>query len=196
LSSLSILTADVTDYVDRTDLGAKIPLLSKLARLFLERKFPLASILAVKDTQFPAGNTFLMPSDTLAVIKVSLLAGNFTTTLVRKTEGFVRLNASVNKYYHRVQNLGYFGHASVPGASIIIDYTKAQVDLINPNDTNEWLLQAYDVFFWATVYQAQLYLKDKAEAEIAKTNLDEVLHNFELAAVAKEHSDLASAPGD
>ena len=196
MTTLAILTTDVTDYVDRADLDAKIPLFSKLARIRLERQYPRARLLELKNTQPVVNNVFQIPTDAISISQVSLISGNNTTILTRRDEKFVRSNVSSLKYYYRQQNLGYLGSNPAPSSIVEIDYFQQQPDLVNPADTNEWVLQAYDVIFWATIMQAALFLKDDEEIQIAQGQMQDAINSLELAEIAYTHSDNAAEPGD
>ncbi len=195
MTTLSILTSDVGEFLDRSDLSAKIPLFAKLGQLFLERKW-LPKFLSTTITVTISGKQFLIPSDSLGVRNVWLYTGNSTTKLTRKDELFVRQNSSSNKYYWRDQSVCELVSAPAAGSTIRLQYIQKATLLVNASDSNKWTLGAYDLFFWATVMQAALYQDNVEMATTVQNMMTSLADDLELFYVMEEHSDQASTAGD
>jgi len=195
MSTLADLKTDVSDFLDRSDLTAKIPIFARLAQQSLERKW-LPKFLGTTTTLAITGNQFLIPADSLGVRKVWLYYNNTLTKLIRKDELFVRANVSSTKYYWREDNDCFLRIAPAAGSTIRLRYIAKALILANDTDSNKWSLEAYDILFWATVLQASLYQQDEPSMAIAKQMLDSVLNDLIVFEISEDHTDLESAPGD
>jgi len=195
MSDLQTLQTDIANHLDRSDIATQVILYEKLARKYLERHYR-PKFLEAKALQTPAKNAFDIPNDCLGIIQVSLIVQNAVTILTRKTEGFVRQNSNVLKYYYREQSVGYLGKTPASGAVVEIDYYQSQPNLVNATDTHKWLTDAYEVIFFATAWMLCTYLKDFEEAAASKEMLDMLVLDLEHADVANNHSDYRAQPGD
>ena len=198
MSTLTTLTNDIAAVMNRDDLGSVVPFFSKMGRLYLEKRWQPNFLNAV-DLLSPQGNSFLLPSDRLLIRKVKLItsgADSSITLLKKKSEAFVRANSQVLKYYYDELGVGTLGSAPASGSKISILYARSQPDLISINDTNAWLVNAYDVIFQATLMQAYKYQHDAENRQIAESELQVLATAMLDADVALTQSDNGSEPGD
>ena len=196
MSTLAILHSEIIAHVDRADITiGQIATFSKLARLELERLW-LPKFLADSDSLSISGNAFIIPADSLGIINVWIHENSTTTKLARKDEAFVRRQLNTNKYYWREGKSAFLASSPAVSSTIRIRYIRSQADLTVATSSNKWFTGAYDVIFWATMKQTNLYLKDTEDAQIAQGIYTKLANDLELYEISENHSDLESAPGD
>ena len=178
------LQSAVADWLDRSDLSARIPDFIRLGEdaLFSDLRCPGNEQWAHYDeTDFDNSQYIEIPGDYIEAKNV--LYNGLPLQFISDQRYFAlrheNFTGGIPGYYTRVKDLLYFYPPADENASVELIYYQTQGPLTNPNDTTRTLQFAPGLYLFSALLQAQAYLigdarlpvwGDQYAVQLAKVN--------------------------
>ena len=167
MTTLSILKSDVDKYLARSDISEDVATFVRLAESRIRNKVRVRQMETTEDLAITSQSTAL-PSGFIELVRFNIDAtSNRRMEYVPPDQGWRNennvTNGAPNTYTIEGENLIVF---PAPGAAIAgkINYIKAFDPLVNDDDTNWLLINAYDVYLYGCLAETKAFIEDDDQA--------------------------------
>lgn len=170
--NLQQFTTDILAHLDRQDLAQNVPTFLGLAQRRLEREYAPRFLLRNAVPLQLIGKTFQLPNDLIRIYAVRIWLPDGTSVALRevpesKGRIYERAASPMSVFWREGSGTCILPVQPPQGARVELDYFASAPVPAQPQDTNPWLSNAYDVIFYATLAEAHTYLFDAQAAQAA-----------------------------
>lgn len=157
----TMLQADIADYLQRTDLTAKIPSFIALAETSMFREINIKDIQTAV-TLATVGEYLTLPADFGSIVRLTTTVGSIEKTLDYISPVERRSDGHIGNYGFENGQIRVYGAGST--TTVKLYYTPLIAPLSASVATN-WLLDnAKDLYLYASALEGAKYLRDETEA--------------------------------
>ena len=196
ITTYAQLQTAAANWLDRTDLSARIPEFIELAEANFNRVIRQPDMVAKNDSFSLAAQYTTLPTDTLEITRIVVdVSPPITLEYLTPEEISERrsvLNSTGRPYYFTVIG-GSTGQLEVlpsPDStytSSIVYYTK--IPALTDSATTNWLLSSHpDIYLYGLLVEAEPYLKNDERLPVWASQLDKSLAELRLQGQRKLHS--------
>ena len=201
LDTYTNLQAEITDWLNRADLAAKVPTFIRLLEAQVQRTMRVREMVTVLDTTLAGGtNEIALPADYLQMKRIRVTSSVLPSDpLEYASEGELdRIEADLASNtgaqpttYGIVGSNIRFTPPADQDYSIELTYYAKITGLSSGNQTN-WLLNDHpDIYLYGALMQAAPYLKDDDRVPVWQSVLSQLLEDLRI---ANERAENAGKP--
>ena len=196
ITTYAELQTATANWLDRTDLTARIPEFIELAEANFNRVIRQPDMVATDNSFSIAGRYTTLPTDTLEIVRIVL---DLTPVIVLEyltpeeiSERRVSMSATGKPYYFTVIGGSSNQLEVVPSpdstyTSSIVYYTR--IAALSDAATSNWLLAAHpDIYLFGTLVEAEPYLKNDERMPMWTNRLDKALMALRLQGERELHT--------
>jgi hypothetical protein len=196
ITTYAELQTATANWLDRTDLTARIPEFIELAEANFNRVIRQPDMVAKDDSFSISGRYTTLPTDTLEIVRIVL---DLTPVIVLEyltpeeiSERRATMNATGKPYYFTVIGGSSNQLEVVPSpdstyTSSIVYYTR--IAALSDAATSNWLLAAHpDIYLFGTLVEAEPYLKNDERMPMWTSRLDKALMALRLQGERELHT--------
>jgi hypothetical protein len=176
ITTYAELQTAVQTWLDRTDIAASAPDFITLAESFFQRNLRVRQMEATASLT-PSSGSATLPTDFLTVKSVRRIGSPVTTLEPLEDEEWNRLYGTTTtsgpaSHYYIFGSSIFFGPSDT--TAMKLDYYQ-KIPVLSVSNTTNWLLTAYpDLYFFASLAEAEMFDKNQQTAAIWKGRRDEV----------------------
>jgi hypothetical protein len=196
ITTYAELQTAAANWLDRTDLTARIPEFIELAEANFNRQIRQPDMIAKDDSFSLASRYTTLPTDTLEIIRIVV---DLSPVIVLEymtpeeiSERRVVMNSTGKPYYFTVVG-GATGQLEIlpsPDStytSSIVYYTR--IAALTDSATSNWLLAAHpDIYLFGTLTEAEPYLKNDERTAMWSARLTKALTDLRLQGERERHT--------
>ena len=196
ITTYAELQTATANWLDRTDLTARIPEFIELAEANFNRVIRQPDMVAKDDSFSLASRYNTLPTDTLEIVRIVV---DLTPVIVLEyltpeeiSERRVSMSATGKPYYFTVIGGSSNQLEVVPSpdstyTSSIVYYTR--IAALSDSATSNWLLAAHpDIYLFGTLVEAEPYLKNDERMPMWTNRLDKALMALRLQGERELHT--------
>ena len=196
ISTYAELQTATANWLDRTDLTARIPEFIELAEANFNRVIRQPDMVTKNDSFSIAGRYTTLPTDTLEIVRIVV---DLTPVIVLEyltpeeiSERRIVMSATGKPYYFTVIGGSSNQLEVVPSpddtyTSSIVYYTR--IPALTDSATTNWLLTAHpDIYLFGTLVEAEPYLKNDERMPMWTSRLDKALMALRLQGERELHT--------
>ena len=196
ISTYAELQTATANWLDRTDLTARIPEFIELAEANFNRVVRQPDMVAKDDSFSIAGRYTTLPTDTLEIVRIVI---DLTPVIVLEyltpeeiSERRIVMSATGKPYYFTVIGGSSNQLEVVPSpddtyTASIVYYTR--IPALTDSVTTNWLLTAHpDIYLFGTLVEAEPYLKNDERMPMWTSRLDKALMALRLQGERELHT--------
>jgi len=196
ISTYAELQTATANWLDRTDLTARIPEFIELAEANFNRVVRQPDMVTKNDSFSIAGRYTTLPTDTLEIVRIVI---DLTPVIVLEyltpeeiSERRIVMSATGKPYYFTVIGGSSNQLEVVPSpddtyTSSIVYYTR--IPALTDSATTNWLLTAHpDIYLFGTLVEAEPYLKNDERMPMWTSRLDKALMALRLQGERELHT--------
>ncbi len=196
ITTYAQLQTATANWLDRTDLGARIPEFIELAEANFNRVIRQPDMIAKNDSFAIASRYTTLPSDTLEIVRIVI---DLTPVIVLEymtpeeiSERRIVMNATGKPYYFTTvggstNQLEVLPSPDSSYTSSIVYYTR--IAALTDSATSNWLLAAHpDIYLFGTLVEAEPYLKNDERMPMWTARLDKALNDLKLQGERERHT--------
>jgi hypothetical protein len=196
ITTYAELQTATANWLDRTDLGDRIPEFIELAEASFNRTIRQPDMVTKNDSFSIAGRYNTLPADTLEIVRIVL---DLTPVIVLEyltpeeiSERRIVMTATGKPYYFTVIGGSSNQLEVVPSpdstyTSSIVYYTR--IAALTDAATSNWLLAAHpDIYLFGTLVEAEPYLKNDERMPMWTSRLDKALMALRLQGERELHT--------
>jgi len=196
ISTYAELQTATANWLDRTDLTARIPEFIELAEANFNRVVRQPDMVAKDDSFSIAGRYTTLPTDTLEIVRIVI---DLTPVIVLEyltpeeiSERRIVMSATGKPYYFTVIGGSSNQLEVVPSpddtyTASIVYYTR--IPALTDSATTNWLLTAHpDIYLFGTLVEAEPYLKNDERMPMWTSRLDKALMALRLQGERELHT--------
>jgi hypothetical protein len=196
ITTYAELQTATANWLDRTDLTARIPEFIELSEANFNRVIRSPDMVAKDDSFSIASRYTTLPTDTLEIVRIVL---DLTPVIVLEymtpeeiSERRVAMSATGKPYYFTVIGGSSNQLEVVPSpdstyTSSIVYYTR--IAALSDAATSNWLLAAHpDIYLFGTLVEAEPYLKNDERMPMWTSRLDKALMALRLQGERELHT--------
>ena len=196
ITTYAELQTATANWLDRTDLGDRIPEFIELAEASFNRTIRQPDMVTKNDSFSIAGRYNTLPADTLEIVRIVL---DLTPVIVLEyltpeeiSERRIVMTATGRPYYFTVIGGSSNQLEVVPSpdstyTSSIVYYTR--IAALSDSATSNWLLAAHpDIYLFGTLVEAEPYLKNDERMPMWTSRLDKSLAALHLQGERELHT--------
>ena len=196
ITTYAELQTATANWLDRTDLTARIPEFIELAEANFNRVIRQPDMVA-KDDSFSISSRYTtLPTDTLEIIRIVV---DLTPVIVLEymtpeeiSQRRIAMSATGKPYYFTTvggatNQLEVLPSPDSTYTSSIVYYTR--IAALSDSATSNWLLAAHpDIYLFGTLVEAEPYLKNDERMPMWTTRLDKALNDLGLQGQRERHT--------
>jgi hypothetical protein len=196
ITTYAELQTATANWLDRTDLTARIPEFIELAEANFNRVIRQPDMVA-KDDSFSLSSRYTtLPTNTLEIIRIVV---DLTPVIVLEyltpeeiSERRIVMSATGKPYYFTMiggstNQLEVLPSPDSTYTSSIVYYTR--IAALSDSATSNWLLAAHpDIYLFGTLVEAEPYLKNDERMPMWTTRLDKALNDLGLQGQRERHT--------
>jgi hypothetical protein len=196
ITTYAELQTAAANWLDRTDLTARIPEFIELAEANFNRVIRQPDMVTKNDSFSIAGRYTTLPTDTLEIVRIVV---DLTPVIVLEyltpeeiSERRIVMTATGKPYYFTVIGGSSNQLEVVPSpddtyTSSIVYYTR--IPALTDSATTNWLLTAHpDIYLFGTLVEAEPYLKNDERMPMWTSRLDKALMALRLQGERELHT--------
>jgi len=196
ITTYAQLQTATANWLDRTDLGARIPEFIELAEANFNRVIRQPDMIAKNDSFAIASRYTTLPSDTLEIVRIVI---DLTPVIVLEymtpeeiSERRIVMNATGKPYYFTTvggstNQLEVLPSPDSSYTSSIVYYTR--IAALTDSATSNWLLAAHpDIYLFGALVEAEPYLKNDERMPMWTARLDKALNDLKLQGERERHT--------
>ena len=196
ITTYAELQTATANWLDRTDLTARIPEFIELAEANFNRVIRQPDMIAKDDSFSIAGRYTTLPTNTLEIIRIVV---DLTPVIVLEyltpeeiSERRIVMSATGKPYYFTMiggssNQLEVLPSPDSTYTSSIVYYTR--IAALSDSATSNWLLAAHpDIYLFGTLVEAEPYLKNDERMPMWTTRLDKALNDLGLQGQRERHT--------
>ena len=196
ISTYAELQTATANWLDRTDLTARIPEFIELAEANFNRVVRQPDMVTKNDSFSIAGRYTTLPTDTLEIVRIVI---DLTPVIVLEyltpeeiSERRIVMSATGKPYYFTVIGGSSNQLEVVPSpddtyTSSIVYYTR--IPALTDSATTNWLLDSHpDIYLFGTLVEAEPYLKNDERMPMWTSRLDKALMALRLQGERELHT--------
>jgi hypothetical protein len=196
ITTYAELQTATANWLDRTDLGDRIPEFIELAEASFNRTIRQPDMVTKNDSFSIAGRYNTLPADTLEIVRIVL---DLTPVIVLEyltpeeiSERRIVMSSTGRPYYFTVIGGSSNQLEVVPSpdstyTSSIVYYTR--IASLTDAATSNWLLAAHpDIYLFGTLVEAEPYLKNDERMPMWTSRLDKALMALRLQGERELHT--------
>ena len=196
ITTYAQLQTATANWLDRTDLTARIPEFIELAEANFNRVIRQPDMVTKNDSFSIAGRYTTLPTDTLEIVRIVV---DLTPVIVLEyltpeeiSERRISMSATGKPYYFTViggssNQLEVVPSPDATYTSSIVYYTR--IPALTDSATTNWLLTAHpDIYLFGTLVEAEPYLKNDERMPMWTSRLDKALMALRLQGERELHT--------
>ena len=196
ITTYAELQTATANWLDRTDLSARIPEFIELAEANFNRVIRQPDMVAKDDSFSIAGRYTTLPTDTLEIIRIVV---DLTPVIVLEyltpeeiSERRIVMSSTGKPYYFTTiggatNQLEVLPSPDSTYTSSIVYYTR--IAALSDSATSNWLLAAHpDIYLFGTLVEAEPYLKNDERMPMWTARLDKALNDLKLQGQRERHT--------
>jgi hypothetical protein len=196
ITTYAELQTATANWLDRTDLSARIPEFIELAEANFNRVIRQPDMVAKDDSFSLAGRYTTLPTDTLEIIRIVV---DLTPVIVLEyltpeeiSERRIVMSSTGKPYYFTMiggssNQLEILPSPDSTYTSSIVYYTR--IAALSDSATSNWLLAAHpDIYLFGTLVEAEPYLKNDERMPMWTSRLDKALNALGLQGQRERHT--------
>ena len=196
ITTYAELQTATANWLDRTDLTARIPEFIELAEANFNRVIRQPDMIAKDDSFSIAGRYTTLPTNTLEIIRIVV---DLTPVIVLEyltpeeiSERRIVMSATGKPYYFTMiggssNQLEVLPSPDSTYTSSIVYYTR--IAALSDSATSNWLLAAHpDIYLFGTLVEAEPYLKNDERMPMWTARLDKALNDLKLQGQRERHT--------
>ena len=196
ITTYAELQTATANWLDRTDLTARIPEFIELAEANFNRVIRQPDMVAKDDSFSIAGRYTTLPTDTLEIIRIVV---DLTPVIVLEymtpeeiSERRIVMSSTGKPYYFTTiggatNQLEVLPSPDSTYTSSIVYYTR--IAALSDGATSNWLLAAHpDIYLFGTLVEAEPYLKNDERMPMWTARLDKALNDLKLQGQRERHT--------
>ena len=196
ITTYAELQTATANWLDRTDLTARIPEFIELAEANFNRVIRQPDMVTKNDSFSIAGRYTTLPTDTLEIVRIVV---DLTPVIVLEyltpeeiSERRIVMSATGKPYYFTViggssNQLEVVPSPDATYTSSIVYYTR--IPALTDSATTNWLLTAHpDIYLFGTLVEAEPYLKNDERMPMWTSRLDKALMALRLQGERELHT--------
>ena len=196
ITTYAELQTATANWLDRTDLTARIPEFIELAEANFNRVIRQPDMVATDNSFSLASRYTTLPTDTLEIIRIVV---DLTPVIVLEyltpeeiSERRIVMSATGKPYYFTMiggstNQLEVLPSPDSTYTSSIVYYTR--IAALSDSATSNWLLAAHpDIYLFGTLVEAEPYLKNDERMPMWTTRLDKALNDLGLQGQRERHT--------
>ena len=196
ITTYAELQTSAAEWLDRTDLTARIPEFIELAEASFNRKIRQPDMITKNDSFSISGQYNTLPSDTLEIIRIVvdvqpvIVLEYLTPEELAQRRG--DLTGTGKPYYFTLiggssNQLEVLRSPDATYTSSIVYYTR--IPALTDSATTNWLLTNHpDVYLFGTLVEAEPYLKNDERMPLWMSRLESALTDLRLQGERELHS--------
>jgi|TARA_R110000824_G_scaffold133216_1_gene295891 hypothetical protein len=196
ITTYAELQTATANWLDRTDLTARIPEFIELAEANFNRQIRQPDMIAQDDAFSLASRYTTLPTDTLQIIRIVVDLSPVVVleymTPEEISEHRVVMNATGKPYYFTTiggstDQLEILPSPDSTYTASIVYYTR--IAALTDAATSNWLLAAHpDIYLFGTLVEAEPYLKNDERMPMWTARLDKALNDLRLQGQRERHT--------
>ena len=196
ITTYAQLQTATANWLDRTDLSARIPEFIELAEAHFNRVIRQPDMIAKDDSFSIAGRYTTLPANTLEIIRIVV---DLTPVIVLEyltpeeiSQRRIVMSSTGKPYYFTMiggssNQLEVLPSPDSTYTSSIVYYTR--IAALSDSATSNWLLAAHpDIYLFGTLVEAEPYLKNDERMPMWTTRLDKALNALGLQGQRERHT--------
>ena len=196
ITTYAELQTATANWLDRTDLTARIPEFIELAEANFNRVIRQPDMVTKNDSFSISGRYTTLPTDTLEIVRIVV---DLTPVIVLEyltpeeiSERRISMSATGKPYYFTViggssNQLEVVPSPDATYTSSIVYYTR--IPALTDSATTNWLLTAHpDIYLFGTLVEAEPYLKNDERMPMWTSRLDKALMALRLQGERELHT--------
>ena len=196
ITTYAELQTATANWLDRTDLTARIPEFIELAEANFNRQIRQPDMVTRNDSFSIASRYTTLPTDTLEIVRIVV---DLTPVIVLEyltpeeiSERRAAMTATGKPYYFTVIGGSSNQLEVVPSpdstyTASIVYYTR--IPTLTDSATTNWLLDSHpDIYLFGTLVEAEPYLKNDERMPMWTTRLDKALNDLGLQGQRERHT--------
>ena len=196
ITTYAELQTAAANWLDRTDLTARIPEFIELAEANFNRVIRQPDMIAKNDSFSIAGRYTTLPTDTLEIVRIVV---DLTPVIVLEyltpeeiSQRRIVMTATGKPYYFTTiggstNQLEVLPSPDSTYTSSIVYYTR--IAALTDSATTNWLLDSHpDIYLFGTLVEAEPYLKNDERMPILTSKLDKALNDLGLQGQRERHT--------
>lgn len=196
ITTYAQLQTATANWLDRTDLSARIPEFIELAEANFNRVIRQPDMIAKDDSFSIAGRYTTLPANTLEIIRIVV---DLTPVIVLEyltpeeiSQRRIVMSSTGKPYYFTMiggssNQLEVLPSPDSTYTSSIVYYTR--IAALSDSATSNWLLAAHpDIYLFGTLVEAEPYLKNDERMPMWTTRLDKALNALGLQGQRERHT--------
>ena len=190
------LQTEIANWLDRSDLTARIPTFIELAEANFNRVIRQPDMITKNDSFSISGRYTTLPTDTLEIVRIVL---DLTPVIVLEymtpeelSERRITLTGTGKPYYFTIiggstNQLEVLRSPDSTYTASIIYYTR--IAALTDSATTNWLLTNHpDIYLFGALVQAEPYLKNDERMPMWTSMLDKALNDLRLQGQRERHT--------
>jgi len=196
ITTYAELQTATANWLDRTDLTARIPEFIELAEANFNRVIRQPDMIAKDDSFSLAGRYTTLPTDTLEIIRIVV---DLTPVIVLEyltpeeiSQRRIVMSSTGKPYYFTMiggssNQLEILPSPDSTYTSSIVYYTR--IAALTDSATTNWLLDSHpDIYLFGTLVEAEPYLKNDERMPMWTSRLDKALNALGLQGQRERHT--------
>ena len=196
ITTYAELQTATANWLDRTDLTARIPEFIELAEANFNRVIRQPDMIAKDDSFSIASRYTTLPTNTLEIVRIVV---DLSPVIVLEymtpeeiSERRIVMNATGKPYYFTTvggatNQLEVLPSPDATYTSSIVYYTR--IAALSDSATSNWLLAAHpDIYLFGTLVEAEPYLKNDERMPMWTARLDKALNDLGLQGQRERHT--------
>ena len=196
ITTYAELQTATANWLDRTDLTARIPEFIELAEANFNRVIRQPDMIAKNDSFSIAGRYTTLPTDTLEIVRIVV---DLTPVVVLEyltpeeiSQRRIVMTSTGKPYYFTTiggstNQLEVLPSPDSTYTSSIVYYTR--IAALTDSATTNWLLDSHpDIYLFGTLVEAEPYLKNDERMPILTSKLDKALNDLGLQGQRERHT--------
>ena len=196
ITTYAQLQTATANWLDRTDLSARIPEFIELAEANFNRVIRQPDMIAKDDSFSIAGRYTTLPANTLEIIRIVV---DLTPVIVLEyltpeeiSQRRIVMSSTGKPYYFTMiggssNQLEVLPSPDSTYTSSIVYYTR--IAALSDSATSNWLLAAHtDIYLFGTLVEAEPYLKNDERMPMWTARLDKALNDLGLQGQRERHT--------
>ena len=196
ITTYAELQTATANWLDRTDLTARIPEFIDLAEANFNRVIRQPDMISKDDSFSIAGRYTTLPTDTLEIVRIVLdltpvIVLEYLTPEEISTRRIVMSSTGKPYYFTTIggatNQLEVLPSPDSTYTSSIVYYTR--IAALTDAATSNWLLAAHpDIYLFGTLVEAEPYLKNDERMPMWTARLDRALNDLKLQGQRERHT--------
>jgi hypothetical protein len=173
-STSSELRADVTDWLQRSDLAAAIPTFIDFATARFSDELRTPEMETIASTTV-TGDWTALPDDFRAIRLIEAGDKVLEYRTPWQVQRMVQRSATPPAAVYTIQDMQFRIYPSIAGTAADLTYYAALTPLVSAGDSNWLLLKRPDVYLQGALFYAWQYLHDEARMQLAGAFVDKYI---------------------